>query len=124
MYLTCVFPIQPCCTLDEDLRCRVTSSTEMQCRAPSLEEIPEMQVQLLTQQEGVAVSIGLVMDGVTDLLDVNTTVTVYQNPEIDEFSSVQEYEQNNEITLTITVSMCMQENNLRIKDKLYPHPYL
>ena len=68
-----------------------------------------MQDQLLTQQEGVTVSIGLVMDGVTDLLDVNTTVTVYQNPEIDEFSSVQEYEQNNEITLEITVSMYARE---------------
>ena len=68
----------------------------MECVAPSLMGMEGVQLP-------VDVEIGLEMDGVTALLNLNTSVTVHQSPGIDEFEAM-EFRQNEAIMLTITVS--------------------
>ena len=69
----------------------------MQCLAPPLDgvggDIPLP----------VSARVGLVMDGVTDLLDLDTTVFVHQDPLFDEFSLIV-FGQNDRMELSISVS--------------------
>jgi hypothetical protein len=69
----------------------------MECVAPSLRGVEGLQLPMMSR-------IGLLMDGVTSLLDLNTTVTVHQSPTIDQFDSVLEFSADSTIMLTITVS--------------------
>ena len=52
------------------------------------------------------VSLGLLMDRVTDLLMINATVTVLPDPSFSMFSDVMEFTQNENIPLTIEVKSC------------------
>lgn len=69
----------------------------MVCKAPSLEGVVG-QLQLPWQAR-----VGLKMDGVLALLDVNTSVAVHQNPTINKFSSPLEFQQQDQIILSIVV---------------------
>lgn len=86
--MLCLY-LQPCVT--------TTGSTSMQCMAPSLTAVEGVQFPVRSR-------IGLRMDGVESLLDLNTSVTIHSNPTIDEFETVLEFGQGNMIVLTITVS--------------------
>ena len=48
--------------------------------------------------------IGLLMDGVRDLLMLNSTVTVHPDPSFMMFEGVQEFSQNEDIVLSIQVA--------------------
>ena len=86
--------LQPCTTTGLS----TSSLTVMECKAPSLNGIEGLQLPVESR-------IGLLMDGVTSLLDLNTTVIVHQNPVIEEFDRVLEFREGNMIMLTITVSV-------------------
>ena len=78
--------------------CVVTSPTFMECKAPSLSSIEDLMVTF-----PLSVEIGLRMDGVSALLTLNTFLTIHENPRVDEFDSVLEFNQEVFI-LTISVS--------------------
>ena len=48
--------------------------------------------------------IGLLMDGVRDLLMLNSTVTIHPDPSFMMFEGVQEFSQNEDIVLSIQVA--------------------
>ena len=65
----------------------------MQCIAPSLD----------VNSSSTTVTIGLLMDGVTALLQLNNTVTVHLNPTFTRFDGEREFDEDDEIVLTIEV---------------------
>jgi len=76
---------QPC-TVD------AMNPNRMQCPAPTI---------LSTNGSVGQTTIGLLMDGVRDLLTLNSTVTVHPDPSFMVFEGVQEFSQNEDIVLTI-----------------------
>ena len=73
-----------------------TNPTRMQCPAPRVS---------FTNFSMGQVSLGLLMDRVTDLLMINATVTILPDPAFSMFSDVLEFAQNENIQLTIHVIM-------------------
>ena len=67
----------------------------MLCPAPAI---------LSTNDSMGQMSIGLLMDGVTDLLMLNSTVVVHPDPSFTMFEGVREFSQNEDIVLTIQVA--------------------
>ena len=78
--------------------CVIASSLSMHCLAPSLDSIEgELSLPMTAQ-------IGLLMDGVTDLLTLsNTSVTIHQDPLFEDFDQVVVFGQNDRMVLTFTV---------------------
>ena len=66
----------------------------MTCIAPSFSN---------SSSSAAIATIGLLMDGVTSLLRLNTTVVVYQNPSFKRFDSRKEFDIGETIRLTIEV---------------------
>jgi len=67
--------------------------SRMQCPAPTI-----------LSTNGSVGTIGLLMDGVRDLLTLNSTVTIHPDPSFTMFEGVQEFSQNEDIVLTIQVA--------------------
>jgi len=67
----------------------------MQCPTPTI---------MSTNGSVGQTTIGLLMDGVRDLLTLNSTVTVHPDPSFMVFEVVQEFSQNEDIVLTIQVA--------------------
>ena len=84
----CAHTHQPC-TVD------AMNPNRMQCPAPTI---------LSTNGSVGQTTIGLLMDGVRDLLTLNSTVTVHPDPSFTMFEVVQEFSQNEDIILTIQVA--------------------
>ncbi len=74
----------------------------MQCMAPSLASLEGVTVPL-----PLSAQMGLRMDGVSSLLTLNTSLTVHQNPLVNVFDSVMEFNLNDDIILAITVSIML-----------------
>ena len=73
----------------------------MHCKAPSFTKVNTAQ-----NNDGrsmITVRMGLLMDRVESLLDLNTSLTIYPDPEINDFRSVLEFRQRDRIVLTISV---------------------
>ena len=73
-----------------------TNPSRMQCRAPRVS---------FTNSSMGQVSLGLLMDRVTDLLMINATVTILPDPSFSMFSDVMEFAQNENRPLEIQVFM-------------------
>ena len=71
-----------------------SGSTEMSCLAPFIN---------ITIDSPVTARLGLLMDGVQSLLDLNRTITVHPTPTITPFDTVQMYGQSSSFQLTISV---------------------
>ena len=84
----CVFFIFQPCTLDTN------NHTRMQCPTPRI---------LFTNSSMGQASLGLLMDRVTDLLMINATVTILQDPSFSMFTDTLEFTQNENIELAIQV---------------------
>ena len=72
------------------------SSTLLICLAPILNTSFQLSVK--------EINIGLLMDGVTSLLRLNTSIMIYSDPVIKQFSSVLPFKENRKFLLTIEVS--------------------
>ena len=70
----------------------------MDCFSPSL-SLPEgVSISL-----PVAARVGLRMDGVMSLLEVNTSISIYADPQVERFEDLLVFGQNDEMILTIRV---------------------
>ena len=76
-----------------------SSGSVMECVAPSLTQLGMEGLQL-PQESGI----GLRMDGVLSLLDLNTSVTINQSPTVNMFDSLLEFPRSEMVLLNITVS--------------------
>ena len=85
----CVFFIFQPCTLDTN------NHTRMQCPTPRI---------LFTNSSMGQASLGLLMDCVTDLLMINATVTILQDPSFSMFRDTLDFTQNENIELAIQVT--------------------
>ena len=91
-------PLSQPCEVD------LTNPSRMQCSAPRVS---------FTNSSMGQVSLGLLMDRVTDLLMINATVTVLPDPSFLMFSDVQEFTQNDNRPLTIQVIIMSCEHHVR-----------